>query len=75
MFLPLPQDMSVEVKEAARSLIYWGQVPVISTIGSTEFNTAMWPKDGRFLLPIKTAVQRLEDISLGDVVTEWRSQP
>lgn len=69
MFLPLPQDMSAEVKEAARHLIYWGQVPVIATIGSTEFDTAMWPKDGRFLLPIKIAVQRAEDILLGDVVT------
>lgn len=69
VFAPLPVDMSEDVKEAGRGLIYWGQIPVIATIGDTEFDTAMWPKDGRFLLPIKVAVQRAERIDIGDVVT------
>jgi hypothetical protein len=38
---------------------------VIVTIGKTEFRTAMWPKDGRYLVPIKVAVQRAENISIG----------
>ncbi|GAB3268112.1 DUF1905 domain-containing protein [Microbacterium sp. Root53] len=68
VFAPLPVDVSEDIKQAARGLIYWGQVPVIATIGDTEFDTAMWPKDGRFLLPIKVAVQRAERIDIGDVV-------
>ncbi|MCD1267633.1 DUF1905 domain-containing protein [Microbacterium sp. MEC084] len=68
VFAPLPVDVSEDIKQAARGLIYWGEVPVIATIGDTEFDTAMWPKDGRFLLPIKVAVQRAERIDIGDVV-------
>lgn len=69
VFAPLPVDLSTEVKEAARGLMYWGQIPVIARIGGSEFDTAMWPKDGRFLLPVKAAVQRAERIDVGDGVT------
>ena len=69
VFAPLPVDVSADIKEAARGLIYWGQIPVTAIIGDTEFDTAMWPKDGRFLLPIKVAVQRAERLDIGDVVT------
>ncbi|GFZ92802.1 DUF1905 domain-containing protein [Nesterenkonia alkaliphila] len=69
LFAPLPKQLSAELKEAGRHLMYWGQLPVIATIGSTEFNTAMWPKDGHFLLPLKAAVRRAEGISLGDCLT------
>ncbi|WP_309068544.1 DUF1905 domain-containing protein [Microbacterium sp.] len=69
VFAPLPAALFTEIKDAARGLMYWGQIPVIATIGETQFDTAMWPKDGRFLLPIKVAVQRAERIDIGDVVT------
>ncbi|HEY4176940.1 MAG TPA: DUF1905 domain-containing protein [Kofleriaceae bacterium] len=41
---------------------------MIVTIGATQFRTAMWPKDGRYLVPIKVAVQRAEEVELGDRV-------
>jgi hypothetical protein len=62
-----PQD-SEDVKEEAHRLIYWGQVPVRVTIGDSEFTTALFPKDGRYLVPIKVAVQRAEAIGAGAVV-------
>lgn len=68
VFAPLPSDVSEDIKEAARGLVYWGQVPVTATIGDAEFDTAMWPREGRFLLPVKVAVQRAERIDVGDVV-------
>ncbi len=52
----------------ARGLIYWGQVPVRVTIGESEFTTALFPKDGSYLVPVKVAVQRAEAISEGAVV-------
>jgi hypothetical protein len=42
-----------------------GQVPVVVSIGETEFTTAMWPRDGRNVVPIKVAVQRSEQIRVG----------
>lgn len=69
VFAPLDPELSEDVKEAARGLMYWGQVPVAAVIGATAFDTAMWPRDGRFLLPVKAAVQRAERIDVGDAVT------
>ncbi|WP_430780852.1 DUF1905 domain-containing protein [Actinoplanes sp. G11-F43] len=68
-FVAMPVADSAELKEEARSLIYWGQVPVRAVIGGTEFRTALFPRDGRYLLPLKDAVRRAEGIGEGDVVT------
>jgi hypothetical protein len=65
-FLTVPEEDSAEVKEAARGLEYWGQVAVIVTIGETEFTTALFPKDGRYLVPLKAAVRRAEGIEAGE---------
>jgi hypothetical protein len=68
-FVAMSASDSADLKEAARSLIYWGQVPVHVVIGDTEFTTALFPKDGRYLLPLKDAVRNAEGISEGDVVS------
>ena len=67
-FVAMSESDSAELKEEARSLIYWGQVPVDVVIGDTEFSTALFPKDGRYLVPLKDAVRKAEGISDGDVV-------
>ena len=68
-FVPMSESDSAELKEEARSLIYWGQVPVRAVIGATAFTTALFPKDGRYLVPLKDAVRKAEGLSVGDVVT------
>ena len=71
-FLAGPEDDSDDIKEAARGLEYWGQVAVEVRIGDTDFTTALFPKDGRYLVPLKVAVRRragLEDIEPGQVLT------
>ncbi len=68
LFVPMRARDTEDVKELARGVADWGQVPVIVTIGKTEFTTAMWPKDGRYLVPIKVAVQRTEKIRVGSRV-------
>ena len=67
-FVAMSESDSAELKEEARSLIYWGQVPVRVVIGTTEFGTALFPKDGRYLVPLKDAVRRAEGLGEGDVV-------
>ena len=67
-FVAMSEVDSAELKEEARSLIYWGQVPVHVVVGATEFTTALFPKDGRYLVPLKDAVRRAEGIGEGDVV-------
>jgi hypothetical protein len=68
LFVALTAEDSEDLKDEARGLIYWGQVPVRVTIGDTEFSTALFPKDGRYLVPVKVAVQQAEAIGAGAVV-------
>jgi hypothetical protein len=68
LFVAMTAKDSEDLKEEARGLIYWGQVPVHVTIGDTEFTTALFPKDGRYRVPIKVAVQRAEAIGEGAIV-------
>ena len=67
-FVAMSESDSAELKEEARSLIYWGQVPVDVVIGGTEFRTALFPRDGCYLVPLKDAVRKAEGIGEGDVV-------
>nr|WP_296063626.1 DUF1905 domain-containing protein [uncultured Actinoplanes sp.] len=67
-FVAMSESDSAELKDEARSLIYWGQVPVHVVIGDTKFRTALFPKDGRYLVPLKDAVRNAEGMTEGDVV-------
>lgn len=69
LFVAMTPEDSDDLKDAARELVYWGQVPVTVRIGETEFTTALFPKDGRYLVPLKAVVQRAEGIAEGDVVS------
>ena len=68
-FVRIPEDESAHIKEAARGLEYWWQVPVVARIGDVEFTTALFPKDGVYLLPLKVAVRKATRVELDDVVT------
>jgi len=68
LFVAMTPEVSEDIQEAARGLVYWGQVPVHITIGDTEATTALFPRDGRYLVPVKAAVQRAEGIAEGQIV-------
>jgi hypothetical protein len=67
-FVDIPSEESADIKFAAKGLEYWGQVPVVARIGDTEFTTALFPKDGRYLLPVKGAVRTSAGVEVDDVV-------
>jgi hypothetical protein len=68
LFVAMPESDSAELKEQARSLIYWGQVPVHVVIGGTQFSTALFPRGACYLVPLKAAVRKAEGLDEGDVV-------
>jgi hypothetical protein len=68
LFVAMTPEDSEDLRQEARGLIYWGQVPVCATIGDTGFTTALFPREGRYLVPVKAAVQRAEAIAEGAVV-------
>ena len=69
-FLPVDEVQSKEIKIQSKMYTYgWGVLYMTGRIGKTEFTTALMPKDGRYLIPIKVAVKRAENIDLGDTIT------
>ena len=68
-FAPVPEAEAETIRRLARALSYgWGMIPVAARIGDVEFTTALFPKDGTFLLPLKDAVRRKAEITAGDAV-------
>ena len=67
-FVRIPEEDSADIKFAAKGVEYWGQVPVLVRINDVEFRTALFPKDGRYLIPVKDVVRRSAGIELDQVV-------
>lgn len=66
-FITVPEMESQDIKLIANSVTYgWGMVPVRARIGGTQWTTAMFPKDGAYVLPIKQAVRKAEKLSEGE---------
>ena len=69
-FVPVPAAESHEIAAVASLVTYgWGVVPVSVRIGETDWTTSLFPRNGRYLVPIKAAVQKAEGIEVGDIVT------
>lgn len=69
-FVTVPDEQCGELEAASSLVSYgWGMIPVTVTIGSTRFTTSLWPKDGRYIVPVKAHVRNAESIDIGDLVT------
>jgi hypothetical protein len=70
LFAPVPAEHADAIRWAARQASYgWGCVPVDAAIGDTGFYTALIPRAGIYMLPVKVAVQRSAGVALGDAVS------
>ena len=68
-FVAVPEDESRELEAISSLVTYgWGVIPVRVQIGDTEFTTSLFPKDGRYLVPIKASVRKAEHLEEGDMV-------
>jgi hypothetical protein len=68
-YLPVSDEDSADLKTEAAGLEYWGQVAVQVVIGDTTFTTAVFPKDGRYLVPLRATIRKAEGIELGTRVS------
>jgi hypothetical protein len=69
-FVAVPEEHSRDLKAISALVTYgWGVIPIHARIGKTAFQTALFPKDGRYLVPIKASVRRAENLAEGDNVT------
>jgi hypothetical protein len=68
-FVTMPAKQSRELKAVSGLVTYgWGVIPVHVQIGKTEFITSLFPKDGRYLVPIKASVRKAENLEEGGSV-------
>lgn len=69
LFVAMPDDLSQNIKAISAWVTYgWGVIPVTARIGRTEWTTSLFPKDGRYLVPIRVSVQKSEHLGVGDWV-------
>ncbi|HEX5041046.1 MAG TPA: DUF1905 domain-containing protein [Candidatus Limnocylindria bacterium] len=69
-FVDIPEDACHEIEGIAPLVSYgWGVVPVGARIGETEWSTSLFPREGRYLLPVRDSVRHAEALELGDVVS------
>lgn len=70
-FVSLSEDDSLQIKyHNIFRLRGWGSLPVIVKIGKTEWKTSIFPdsKKGCYILPIKAAIRKAENIAESDEI-------
>lgn len=69
-FVTVPEDDCRELSATSAAVSYgWGMIPATVRIGGTEWTTSLFPKDGRYLVPVKASVRDAEDLTDGDIIT------
>jgi Domain of unknown function (DUF1905) len=69
-FVTVPEEECGELEAASAVVSYgWGMIPVTAQIGETGWKTSLFPKDGRYIVPVKTWVRKTEGLEVGDMVT------
>ncbi len=68
-FVTVPKEEAEDLKAIQSKVTYgWGMIPVTVWINDTKWTTALFPKDGSFIVPMKLAARRAEGVSEGDIV-------
>lgn len=69
-FITVPEGDCVELQAISELVSYgWGMIPAQARIGDTTWPTSLFPKDERYIVPIKTWVRQAESLELGQLVT------
>ena len=68
-FVTVPAKQCSKLRAMSGSVTYgWGMIPATVRIGETEWTTSLFPKDGKYLVPIKAVVRQAAKIDEGDKV-------
>lgn len=69
-FVTVPEAECQALEAIAGAVTYgWGMIPADVQVGKTRWTTALWPKDGAYIVPLKASVRKAEAIEEGDTVT------
>jgi Domain of unknown function (DUF1905) len=69
-FITVAEEECGALESASPLVSYgWGMIPVGAQIGDTAWATALFSKDGRYLVPLKAWVRQAEELEVGDTAT------
>lgn len=69
-FVPVPAEHVPAMRDAARLVTHgWGMVPATVGVGDLEYDTALFPRDGGYLVPLRAKVRAAQGLGEGDEVT------
>ena len=69
-FVTVPTKQCRDLKVISELVTYgWGMIPVTARIGQTIWKTSLFPKDGRYLVPLKDSVRKAEQLEVDDKVS------
>lgn len=69
-FVAVPEVECQDLNATSAAVSYgWGMIPARVRIGASEWTTSLFPKDGRYLVPVKSSVRDAEHLAAGDTVT------
>ena len=58
-----------QIQDVADEVTYgWGMIPATVTVGDTTWPTALWPKNGTYVVPLKAWVRKAEGIDDGETI-------
>ncbi|CAN5233375.1 DUF1905 domain-containing protein [soil metagenome] len=68
-FVTVPEPARTMIESVSELVTYgWGMVPATVHVGATTWATALWPKDGGYIVPLRLDVRRAEGLAVGDRV-------
>ena len=69
-FVTVPVKHCRTLQAIAELVTYgWGMIPVAAQIGETQWTTSLFPKEGRYIVPLKDSVRKAEDLGEGNTIT------
>lgn len=69
-FITVPDAGCEELHDVSSLVSYgWGMIPATAEIGGTRWTTSLFPKDGRYLVPVRDFVRKAERLEIGAMVT------
>ena len=68
-FAPVPDAECQDIREISQIVSYgWGVIPCSVTVGKTTITTSLFPKQGSYLVPLKDALRKPENLTVGDTL-------
>ena len=68
-FITVPEEECGALEVASAFVTYgWGMIPVTAQIGETGWRTSLFPKESRYIVPVKASVRKAEGLEVGDLV-------